>query len=172
MSNNITNEEWRPVVGYEGVYEVSNYGRVARIQFYRGRGGLLTPIVSNGYLRVGLYSNNVKTLTLVHRIVARAFIGEPTAPQINHIDGNKQNNRVDNLEYCTGRENSQHAIRIGLRDSGIGEMNPSVKLTQQEVDEIRVLYIKGDITQRELARIYKVHFSTIWLIVHNKKWVK
>lgn len=101
-------EEWRPVVGYEGFYEVSNWGRV-RSQSRRGtKGVILKPIPEDkGYLRVKLYKNGEKSMRRVHILVMRAFVGEcPDEFEIDHIDWNPENNMLGNLRYLPAKENA------------------------------------------------------------------
>ncbi len=107
-------EVWKPIAGYGGMYEVSNYGRV--ISYKRGKGKLLRPIVThgkwNGYLCVSLYDKTNKTSRKVkiHRLVAEAFIpNDKHLPLVNHKDENKRNNRVDNLEWCSMSYNVKYA---------------------------------------------------------------
>ena len=111
-------EEWRPIEGYEGLYEVSSYGRVrsldrydSRNHFRRGR-ILKLSYDTVGYLIVGLHSNGKAKTYLVHRLVAQAFIPNPdNLPEVNHIDEDKMNNRVDNLEMCNREYNSNFGTR-------------------------------------------------------------
>lgn len=103
-------EIWKPIKGYEGLYEVSNYGRVKSLN-WNGKGavGYMTLRKKNtGYLAVLLSKNGVSKYTLVHRLVATAFIPNPENEEtINHIDEDKTNNRADNLEWCSRAENIQ-----------------------------------------------------------------
>ena len=104
-------EYWKPVVGYEGLYMVSNCGRVKSIKF--GKERILKPVTnSSGYLLVGLYKNNIEKKYSVHRLVAEAFLDNPdNLPQVNHRDENKLNNNVDNLEWCTNEYNINYGTR-------------------------------------------------------------
>jgi len=121
-------EAWRPIDGFEGLYEVSNAGRIRRVgkaaRNGNGRGGgatigrILTPQQSsrNGYLSIQLWSNGKPKMYLVHVLVASAFLGPcPDGLEVNHADGNKQNAAAYNLEYMTHSENNKHAYRTGLR---------------------------------------------------------
>lgn len=113
-------EIWRPVIGYEGLYEVSNLGRVKSIPRNGTPGGILTPNYKNQkhYAHVALTKNAKPKTTSVHRIVAQAFIPNPdNKPQVNHIDGDKKNNCADNLEWATQSENMRHAFKFGLKDT-------------------------------------------------------
>lgn len=110
-------EIWKDVVGYEGLYKVSNLGNVISNRRNYSKGlWYLSQFNNNGYLRVSLVVNEKKKSYLVHRLVAEAFIPNPENKEtVNHIDGCKTNNRVDNLEWATKQENTLHAINTGLR---------------------------------------------------------
>lgn len=119
-------EVWKDIKGYEGLYQVSNLGNVRSIERkvdYRIKGTyaikpsiLLKPSINkNGYLSVALSKNNKIKRMRVNRLVALNFISNPNKkPQVNHIDGNKSNNNVNNLEWCTNSENQLHAYKSGL----------------------------------------------------------
>jgi hypothetical protein len=123
-------EEWRDVVGYEGIYQVSSLGRIKRILVSSGTpGGLLTPKYQNGYPCVHLCGNgNGRGLYYVHRLVARAFLGEAPRgkPEVNHIDGNRADSSLHNLEWCDRSYNVRDArkrewlsLEPGKRGEGI-----------------------------------------------------
>lgn len=102
-------EIWKPVKGYEGLYEVSNAGRIKSVCAGRWKTTIIRKLVvdKDGYLTVNLKSNGKYRCLKVHRIVAEAFISNPDKlPQVNHIDENKQNNAVSNLEWCTCKYNN------------------------------------------------------------------
>lgn len=124
-------EEWRDYRG--GPYAVSNLGRV------RNGERLKKPSVSgNGYLIFGLFRAGQRTNVLVHRAVAEAFIGPcPAGLQVNHIDGNKQNARADNLEYVTRSENGQHATRTGLNQLPTARTTGDNHWTRKRPDLVR-----------------------------------
>ena len=99
-------EQWKPVVGYEGLYEVSNLGNVRKSSTKKVRKPFLN---RQGYARVDLWKDNKHISYTVHRLVAKAFLPNPDMkPEVNHIDENRLNNRVDNLEWCTRLENMHH----------------------------------------------------------------
>lgn len=115
-------EEWRPIKGYEGLYEVSSIGRVKslcrRVIYPSGNSRwvpekILKPSKSKkGYLSVSLYKNGKSTRSIVHRLVANAFIENPKEkPQVNHINEIRDDNRVSNLEWVTSKENNNHGGR-------------------------------------------------------------
>lgn len=114
-------EKWEPIQGYESLYEVSNLGNVKSLSKVRGccNGGekiLKQQYAKSGYMIVGLCKNGKMKSFNVHKLVAKAFIPNfNNKPQINHIDGNKCNNKVDNLEWCTVSENVKHAYDNNLK---------------------------------------------------------
>ena len=118
------NEIWEWIEGYEGKYQVSNLGRVRSVDRWRAnrsngyiqKGQILKANLDHGYERVNLYKNGKMKHCRVHRLVAQTFLENPFGKeQVNHIDGNKRNNRLDNLEWCTPKENNQHAIDNKLK---------------------------------------------------------
>lgn len=150
----LKNEEWKDIPGFEKLYAVSNYGRVMRIGHHRismryNKNGKHYPtkilscsINSQGYVNTQIrqLSGHFKTFK-VHRLVATLFIDNvDNKPQVNHIDGNKQNNRIDNLEWCTNGENGKHAWDNGLRKRLVGEKNKFSKAINQF--DIQGNYIK------------------------------
>ena len=101
-------EVWLPIEGYQGLYEVSNIGRVKSLNYrHTGNEKVLQPMSNGkGYWQVGLYKYNIRRCIFIHRLVAEAFLPNPqNLPQINHKDENPKNNRVENLEFCTAKYN-------------------------------------------------------------------
>ena len=117
-------EEWRDIVGYNGMYQVSNKGRIRSFKYRNTKETYVLKQMINkkGYLIVGLSKNGKRKTVIVHRIVAQAFIPNPNKyPQINHKDENKTNNNIDNLEWCTNSYNHNfgtHNERVGLANTG------------------------------------------------------
>lgn len=110
-------EIWKPIPGYSGKYLISNLGNVKSTNYKNTNSEhLMKSSPSNmGYYKLELYSQGKSTVKYVHRLVAESFIANPeNKPQVNHIDGNKSNNVVTNLEWCSASENQQHAVRHNL----------------------------------------------------------
>ena len=110
-------EIWKDVFGYEGTYQVSNLGNIKTFNWKNtGKERVMRPAVDgSGYLRTMLAKDGVNKTVKIHRLIAETFIDNPeNKAEVNHIDGNKTNNRVDNLEWSTRAENINHAIKNGL----------------------------------------------------------
>lgn len=174
-------ETWCDVFGYEGLYQVSNLGRVKALEKRIDSGKchrtwkehfLAFAIDRKGYFRVSLSKNGCSKTYKVHRLVAEAFIPNPNLlPQVNHIDGNKENNVVDNLEWCSQSENMLHAYAHGLNQNN-GENNPAAKLTVKDVQWIRNNYKNrhSEFGAVPMAEKFGVHRKTILRIVNGKQW--
>lgn len=109
-------EIWNPILGYEGLYEISNYGRAKSYQGLKPK--MLALSTNVVYQIIRPIKDGVYATKTIHRLVAIAFIPNPeNKPFVNHLDGNKHNNHVLNLEWSTVSENSTHAVRAGLRKS-------------------------------------------------------
>lgn len=167
-----TMENWLPVVGYEGIYSVSDSGNIMAMNYANtGMLRLLTPTKTSGnYWRVSLTKGGEQKTVYVHRIVMAAFVGpRPVGMQINHRNADKKDNRLSNLEYCTASENKRHASQLGL--CAHGERNGSAKLTAAQVLSIREEVTNGYRNGAEVARKYGVCKSTVNRILRGKNWV-
>lgn len=161
-----TPENWRPVMGYEGWYEVSDHGRVRRIS-----DGLVLKqhVTYHGYQRVALRSGGRQLKHLVHRLVLEAFAGPcPLGLECNHQDGNKANNRPGNLEWATHPANMRHAIRTGLKQPMRGERHSQARLTSENVADIR--RVAGTEPTRITAARYGIQQGWVRKIQRGKSW--
>lgn len=160
-------EEWRPVVGYEGLYEVSNLGRCRRIWRYgRAWDGLMKahPHV-NGYLFYMLCRGNKAKTHRVHRVVARAFLGEPPdGSEVNHKDSDRANCRLSNLEYVTRSENVKHSFQHGRLRPPAGQWNR--KFSPEVL--LRVLEDKGKMTAKQASAKHGVGMSHVYRVWHGE----
>jgi len=164
MENQI--EIWKTIEGYEGLYEISNLGNLKRVKNTHYNKSSLD---DDGYLHIGLCKNCKSKNFFIHRLVALAFIPNPeNKPQVNHKNGIKTDNRVENLEWCTLSENRQHAYKTGLQKGAVGTKAGSSKLTEKQVLEIRE--IGKTKTLLEIAMIYNVSFQTISRILNRTIW--
>lgn len=164
-------EQWRDVVGFESIYEVSNHGLVRRIApGPRTEPGLvLKPFMHRGYARVTLCKGGVDYCRQVHRLVAAAFIGPcPVGYQVNHKSGDPSDNRLSNLEYVTPKQNTQHSIVV-LGNSFVGERSPNSKLTKDDVYKIRRMLREG-LAHREIATRFGVSRPTVTAISTGRNW--
>ena len=177
---NTKEEIWKDVVDYKGIYEVSNFGNVRsvdRIITYKNgvkvpyKGELKSQVVDKyGYNYVSLYENQRHKQGMVHRMVAQAFIPNPEKmPQVNHIDGDKLNNSLENLEWVTPQENLAHAKETGLLEGVSGEGHYKSKLKESDVKETRERSKNGE-TYQSLADEFGVVKSTIGFIVNRQTW--
>lgn len=161
----IVHEEWRPVVGFEGKYEVSNMGRVKSLVW--GREYVLKPSRhSQGYVTVSPGGHRHQ---LIHRVVAQAFLGPiPDGMEVNHIDGDKQNNRADNLEYVTRRGNTLHAAELGLMRRK-GEDNPAAKASNAQMKAAYALVASG-VHAADAAEKVGVSLHSLRNMLTGSKW--
>ena len=173
-------EVWKDVIGYEGIYEVSNLGIIRSVERYDYSGHkrkaktIAFVIDRDGYAKVHLCLCGKARYHFVHRIVATAFIDNPeNLPQINHKDENKKNNKAENLEWCTAKHNINYGKRNALvADAQYGEKAHSSKLTQEDVNKIRQQYEprSKENNMIKLAKQYGISESQVWRIINNKRW--
>lgn len=164
-------EEWRDVVGLGERFQISNYGNLRSKKTKR----ILSTYLNQGYYQHATKVEGNPVIIKIHRAVAEAFIEIPEYLEeyhktvyygklpVNHKDCNKTNNHVNNLEWCTYSENSQHAVENGLFRPQSGENNTNSKLTQDLIEQIRSRYIPKCRKNgaRQLAREYNVHHTNI-----------
>jgi len=166
-------EEWEPIVERELLYSISNFGRAKRTKSgqHTHDGKLLKPALDkDGYQVINLIEDGRRRTLKIHRIVLGSFIGQcPEGMQVNHKDGDKTNNCLENLEYVTPSENMRHALKTGLRVPPRGEDQWRSKLTEEDVRKIRLLLTEG-VTQRLIADRYNICQSAISKIATGKTW--
>lgn len=169
-------ENWKSIKGYEGFYEVSNLGNVKSLE--RQVSGrfisskrivkerILKPKISKyGYLEVSLHKEGKLSTKRVNRLVATAFINNVNNyPQVNHIDGDKLNNKVDNLEWVSNSMNQLHAHKTGLKRSLKGENSNRAILTNEKVLEMKNKYKSGS-KIKDLHKEFGIKYTTCWHII-------
>lgn len=178
-------EEWRPIKGFEGIYEVSNLGRVRSVdrvvEFERKNGTVIrwtkkgkirTPCLDGkkNYLHVILTDGKRKRQANVHRLVAEAFIANPdNLPEVNHIDENKTNNAADNLEWCDHVYNNNYGKKRFITR---GERNPQCKMAEATIQAIRREYDPSNVGTRicDLSRKYGISQTHVYNIVNGIRW--
>lgn len=174
-------EIWKDVPGYEGLYQASDFGRIKSLERtiykvmngggihgYKRRERILNQYNNNDYLIVRLSKDGLMTNCYAHILVADSFIPNPmNLPEINHEDGNKQNNNLYNLKRVTASENQLHAYRMGLQVAKFGEDHHRSKLSNEDVNEIRKLVDAG-FFQIYVAKRFNVSASLVNTIVKRK----
>ena len=174
------NNVWRDIPGYEGLYQASNDGHVKALERKSWNGKvicirserLLTPQkVAGGYYQICITPNNKQIRKYLHRLIAEAWISNPdNKPFINHKDGNKSNNSISNLEWCTRSENVKHAFATGLMCNK-GEKSPVSKLKEEDVLSIRIRYYIGESTYRIFkSNDYPISYTNIKDIIAKRTW--
>ena len=172
-----TKEIWKDIKGYEGIYQISSFGRVksmerevgSRNNTRRLREKMLSQFLSSaGYPTVNLYKDSNLKASYVHRLISEAFIPNPeNKPQVKHIDGDKRNNDLSNLEWCTIKENRNHAAQKGL--AARGAQAGIAKLNRKAVLEIKALLKSGE-KQKKIAKRFNVSICAINDINTGRTW--
>lgn len=166
--------------GYKNIYQISNYGRIKRLSFKRFnflnkkesiyKEKILKPFLRKGYEAVRLTVGGKSSTYSIHRLVAMNFISTTDLSlQVNHKDGNKINNHVSNLEWCTPKENVTHAIKNNLWVNSSGSKNGMSKLNEGKVIEILTKLKKGEY-YRDIAIEYGISHKTISSIKNKTTW--
>lgn len=172
-------EEWRHIIGFEGLYEISSFGRVKSLakEWKSGKGvirhksdTIMVQVITKGYLRLTLKNDGLKKTFIVNRLVGIHYWGNPdNLPETNHLDGIKTNNFYRNLVWSTKSDNIKHALETGLKIPLKGEMHPNSRFKETDIIEIRRLHESGK-NQREIAEIFGVKWRLIQKIVTGKRW--
>ncbi|MNQ86769.1 NUMOD4 motif protein [compost metagenome] len=172
-------EVWKDIEGFEGMYQISNLGRVKSLARHYNREDRVIKGNPNKqyYLQVQLYKDRKRHVYLVHRLVMQAFepIDNPSEMAVNHKDFNVQNNTLSNLEWCTTAENNQHywdnAVLSERLATPRGETHHLAVLTEEKVKEIRRLYEENIVTNKsELGRMFGCRENTIRQILKRTTW--
>jgi len=174
-------EIWVDIIGYEGFYQVSNTGKVrsvdrsikysnGKVYVYKGK-ELSLKYRKDGYYTACLCKNSDEKNLFVHRLIAFAFIPKvDNKPFINHKNGVKTDNRIENLEWCDYSDNNKHAYDTGLNSTLKGEKSHFSKLKSADIYSIRNMYHNWFFTKWELADIYKMTYNSIHNILIKKTW--
>lgn len=160
-------EIWKTINKFPD-YVVSNFGKIKRIKNSKTSkiGKILKPQKSScGYRQINLYLNGKMCTQYIHLLVLETFIGSRSDLFCNHIDGDKTNNRLNNLEWVTQSENEKHAYKNNLKNPVINS-----KLSLNEVSKIRELLGQKKFTQKEISKIFNVSHQLISMIKLNRIW--
>lgn len=163
-------EEWRDIKGWEGVYQISNSGNLKSLKFGKER-ILKKRYDAYGYVMYSLNKDGKSYQRKAHRLVLESF-GEKIRGKehVNHKNGVKGDNRIENLEWCTHSENIQHAFDVGLAKGMKGEKHPQCKLTKEQVVQIRNMYKPGKVSQEAVAKLFGVDRKVVSDIYLGKSW--
>jgi|SRR6185369_12819676 len=166
---------WKDIPGYNGRYKASDQGEILSINWRNTRGYMRKGKImkqsheSNGYLHLNMVTENGSKLVLAHRLIAETFLA-PVEGKIfvNHKNGIKHDNRVENLEWCTKSENSKHSFSIGIQDNK-GVNHPSARFNNEQITEMREKHSNG-ISAYKISKEYKMSYTNAKDIVSRRTW--
>lgn len=159
-------EIWKDIPNYEGIYQCSNHGHIRNLKFFRILKDGSNP---NLYPSVSLYKGNKRTSTHVHKVLMTLFKdNHENFPQINHINGKKRDNRLENLEWCSASHNINHAFRTGLNIHRVG-FRTHCKLDETQAKTIKKCLSDG-VQSRVLAKYFNINESVVCSIKIGRTW--
>lgn len=181
VENKNIEELWKDIEGFEGYYQVSNFGNVKSLErevwnswnktYHKRKSILLIQRSDESYKSVCLSKKGKKITKNVHRLVAKAFCQNVyNKREVNHIDGNKTNNFADNLEWVTSSENQKHAVDNNLQPEQYGEKNPFSKLKESDIHSIRKIRKEKGLSHQKIADMFSVDRKTIGDVLNRKTW--
>lgn len=179
-------EEWKPVpiLGVHASYSISSAGRLRRNSYIDSRNRFVPEKIirctvgKTGYRVYNFMIDGKSKQIKIHRIVAMAFLDNPNGDEVvNHIDGNKLNNNIANLEWCTQAHNNIHALKTGLRtnkraERRYGEHAYHHKLSDEEVDRIRWMKATSNMSNARIAKEFQIGESQVGRIIRGEQRVK
>jgi len=178
--NDLSKEIWKSVIGYEGLYEVSNLGRIKSLPKKQQRNTIiLRPVKYSKYnhLIVCLVNDKIRKMHTIHKLVLNAFIGpRPSGMECRHLDSNARNNTLENLKWGTPKENCLDRIKLNRQyvfdvKNSIGSKNIKAKLNEWQVRIIKRLLENKKLIYKEISEIFNISICTIRDIDKKRTWI-